>query len=223
MTTRLNCARAGKYSLMKKRLRRIAWHKGQLLFQSAGKYSLMKKRLRRQIIDNERHVRNRRKVFADEEAIETSTGASVTVSFWYGRKVFADEEAIETQNDLPPSNNPHCRKVFADEEAIETEKSFPRAAEYSSGRKVFADEEAIETQPEHHPNQGGGHCAGKYSLMKKRLRQPLRQGVVVVARAGKYSLMKKRLRRKPCMFVEHPYCRRKVFADEEAIETRPAP
>src|ERR1039457_6122772 len=66
--------------------------------------------------------------------------------------------------------------------------------------------------------------AGKYSLMKKRLRQKrVSQEPPNTLPAGKYSLMKKRLRRKPSMFVEHPYCRRKVFADEEAIETRPAP
>ena len=61
-----------------------------------------------------------------------------------------------------------CRKVFADEEAIET-KTRCLPAGGNPGRKVFADEEAIET------GVAGWALrlmveAGKYSLMKKRLR-----------------------------------------------------
>ena len=37
-----------------------------------------------------------RKVFADEEAIETRRWRVNTVTIKHGRKVFADEEAIET-------------------------------------------------------------------------------------------------------------------------------
>ena len=63
----------------------------------AGKYSLMKKRLRR--VDAALFVAlfvRCRKVFADEEAIETEALAPSPVLLLHCRKVFADEEAIET-------------------------------------------------------------------------------------------------------------------------------
>src|ERR1017187_5867137 len=64
------------------------------------------------------------------------------------------------------------------------------------------------------------HIAGSYSLMKKRLR--LEPGNCVAAQvlyAGSYSLMKKRLRPGTGKRAKRGGLGRKLFADEEAIET----
>ena len=88
------------------------------------------------------------------------------------------------------------------------------------GRKLFADEEAIETLCE---SAGTTACpnAGSYSLMKKRLRRNLEHHIGSErSLAGSYSLMKKRLRRRSAHPEDRIVGRRKLFADEEAIETR---
>ena len=81
----------------------------------------MKKRLR--LSDDLAAVTplKRRKVFADEEAIETWLTGGGKWTVLNRRKVFADEEAIETMVTVG-RNTPgqSRRKVFADEEAIET-------------------------------------------------------------------------------------------------------
>ena len=61
------------------------------------------------------------------------------------RKVFADEEAIETAIAVDQAHDSGRRKVFADEEAIETGLIVHGVVDQLWGRKVFADEEAIET------------------------------------------------------------------------------
>ena len=48
----------------------------------------------------------------------------------------------------------------------------------------------------------------------------MRQSLWWVNNAGKYSLMKKRLRQPPSCADRDTIIRRKVFADEEAIETK---
>src|ERR1017187_946545 len=58
--------------------------------------------------------------------------------------------------------------------------------------------------------------------MKKRLRRvPTRSRLKPQHSAGSYSLMKKRLRLSVKLTVAAVYDRRKLFADEEAIETLP--
>ena len=88
-----------------------------------------------------------RKVFADEEAIETSIHDFAQTHCVKGRKVFADEEAIETSRFWQSRRSQHMkgRKVFADEEAIETRTISPLTTGLFTRRKVFADEQAIET------------------------------------------------------------------------------
>ncbi len=62
------------------------------------------------------------------------------------RKIFADEEAIETVANLAPRCALfNCRKIFADEEAIETDLILNFFGNFVFGRKIYADEEAIET------------------------------------------------------------------------------
>ena len=62
--------------------------------------------------------------------------------------------------------------------------------------------------------------AGSYSLMKKRLRlSRFRHDFLLGHYAGSYSLMKKRLRRNSTAERIREHIGRKLFADEEAIET----
>ena len=58
----------------------------------------MKKRLRRCSCQCRRYEIRRRKLFADEEAIETPDYGNLEISNVLGRKLFADEEAIETHH-----------------------------------------------------------------------------------------------------------------------------
>src|ERR1022692_3127363 len=69
--------------------------------------------------------------------------------------------------------------------------------------------------------QGFGEAAaGSYSLTKKRLRPNPPQSCSWRRSAGSYSLTKKRLRlRSKFRASSSPIVRRKLFADEEAIET----
>src|ERR1035438_9097056 len=57
--------------------------------------------------------------------------------------------------------------------------------------------------------------------MKKRLRRKPMCRCIILRHAGKYSLMKKRLRRFHDLAWWFLLFSRKVFADEEAIETKP--
>ena len=91
---------------MKKRLRHNP-QRGPPTRGSAGKYSLMKKRLRPWDSGTYGLFCFGRKVFADEEAIETMP-ASHSASVMFRRKVFADEEAIETRCRSLPS--PHATR-----------------------------------------------------------------------------------------------------------------
>ena|ERR1017187_405107 len=127
----------------------------------------MKKRLRLDSVLVEIKEYRSRKVFADEEAIETLPG------YRTGRSGCCAGKYSLMKKRLRPYHARCCchrllgRKVFADEEAIETRTGCLRGGRLR-GRKVFADEEAIETSPR---DSGEWRSkAGKYSLMKKRLR-----------------------------------------------------
>src|SRR5271157_2391200 len=136
-----------------------------------------------------------KRVFADEEAIETSILAALVGGDGYRKRVFADEEAIET---------------------------FPNQSESiieSRCKRVFADEEAIETQLLDDALPGASNSVREYSLMKKRLRLSFGDffnrrvhGKRVFADEEAIETLKAKLLVKVCH-------RKRVFADEEAIET----
>ena len=147
---------------------------------------------------------------------------SMAEDFRIARKVFADEEAIETSSMRTSSRTIvlMSEKVFADEEAIETRAGHRRVQTCSSAEKVFADEEAIETSGSP-PCRLSLFSLRRYSLTKKRLRPDSRCSATVAALSlRRFSLTKKRLRRiaeRPRRVAESQT--EKVFADEEAIET----
>src|SRR5271157_562439 len=140
-----------------------------------------------------------------------------------GKRVFADEEAIETSDDRwAARRNTACKRVFADEEAIETLSSPDTIELAASGKRVFADEEAIETEKEVAWARPG-YRVREYSLMKKRLRRLLRGNANLEALPPSKRVFADEEAIETVDLGERAILHllgKRVFADEEAIETR---
>src|SRR5450759_1720988 len=111
------------------------------------------------------------------------------------RKLFAEEEAIETVM-TPSITSPalaagNCSLRKKRLRRIRRVPSTPTRG----GRKLFAEEEAIETDRHDGPSGAEADEAGNCSLRKKRLRLSVITGCAAPRpRAGNCSLRKKRLR-----------------------------
>ena len=110
-----------------------------------------------------------RKLFADEEAIETARRVDNPDIYLCAGNCSLMKKRLRQDSGIPAGTPPKCRKLFADEEAIETAQDiFLAVRNISAGncslmkkrlrrqgharrrrsracRKLFADEEAIET------------------------------------------------------------------------------
>jgi len=116
------------------------------LVNDAGKYSLMKKRFETAATARQVPAREKsRKVFADEEAIETAQCAPLLAIGAAAGKYSLMKKRLRRSRFSTQRMPCLCRKVFADEEAIETWMDNKHRSSHEGSRKVFADEEAIET------------------------------------------------------------------------------